>query len=136
VRYLLDTNVCIGFLTGRAPAVLERLASLSPSDIAVCSVVKAELFYGAERTSDPAKTLAGQHAFLDQFASLSFDDRAASVAGAIRAKLARGGTPIGPYDLQIASIALVNGLTLVTRNVREFKRVEGLSIENWESVQD
>jgi tRNA(fMet)-specific endonuclease VapC len=58
VKYPLDTDACIGFLTGRAPGVLERLMALSPSDIAVCSVVKAELFYGAERTADPARTLA------------------------------------------------------------------------------
>ena len=132
MRYLLDTNACIGFLTGRAPGILKQLQNLSPSDIAVCSVVKAELFYGAERTVDPAKTLASQRAFLDRFASLAFDDRAASAAGTIRAKLAAQGTPIGPYDQQIAAIALVNGLTLVTRNVREFERVEGLSIVNWE----
>ena len=134
MRYLLDTNACIGFMTGRAPGVLERLKALSPSDIAVCSVVKAELFYGAERTTDPTKTLAGQRAFLDRFASLSFDDRAAEAAGSIRAKLASLGAPIGPYDLQIAAIALVNGLTIVTRNTREFERVEGLSIEDWEQA--
>ena len=68
MRYLLDTNACIGFLTGRAPGILKQLQNLSPSDIAVCSVVKAELFYGAERTVDPAKTLASQRAFLDRFA--------------------------------------------------------------------
>jgi tRNA(fMet)-specific endonuclease VapC len=56
VKFLLDTNACIGFLSGRAPGALERLKALSPSDVAVCSVVKAELFYGAERTADPANT--------------------------------------------------------------------------------
>ena len=134
MKYLLDTNVCIGYLSGRAPGVLERLRSLPRSDVAVCSVVKAELFYGAARSTDPERSLAAQRQFLGQFASLDFDDRAAEVAGRIRAVLARRGEPIGPGDLQIAAIALANGLTLVTRNVREFSRVEELVVEDWEAT--
>ncbi len=133
--YLLDTNACIGFLTGRAPGVLKRVKSLPPTEIAVCSVVKAELFYGAARSAAPERTLATQREFLERFASLDFDDRAAEVAGRIRGELAARGEIIGPYDLQIAAIAVANGLTLVTRNVREFGRVDGLTLENWEETE-
>ena len=133
MKYLLDTNACIGFMTGRARGVLERLTSVPSSDVAVCSVVKAELFYGAAKSVSPERALATQREFLEQFISLRFDDRAAEVAGRVRADLDAKGTPVGPYDLQIAAIALAGGLTLVTRNVREFGRVEGLAVEDWES---
>jgi tRNA(fMet)-specific endonuclease VapC len=99
-------------------------------------VVKAELFYGAMNSQNPAKTLALQEIFLNQFVSLPFDDRAAKIFGEIRAHLARLGTPIGPYDLQIAAIALANDVTLVTHNTREFSRVPHLRIEDWETELD
>ena len=130
--YLLDTNVCIGYLNGRAFRVMQRLRTLPDENVAVCSIVKAELFYGAMRRNNPAQTLANQQEFLNRFVSLPFDDRAALIFGRIRAELAALGTPIGPYDLQIAAIALANNLTLVTHNTREFSRVEGLRIEDWQ----
>ena len=111
---------------------MQRLRTLPDEDVAVCSVVKAELFYGAMRSNNPARTLANQQEFLNRFASLPFDDRAALIFGRIRAELAALGTPIGPYDLQIAAIALVNNLILVTHNTCEFSRVEGLRIEDWQ----
>jgi len=133
VIYLLDTNVCIIYLNRRNSGVRQHLERLSPGDIAVCSVVKAELFYGAMRSSNPTRTLELQEAFLSQFVSLPFDDAAAHIFGRIRTQLAALGTPIGPYDLQIAAIALANHLVLVTHNVSEFGRVEGLQIEDWEA---
>lgn len=130
--YLLDTNACIAYLNRPESGVRLRLETLPRQDVAVCSVVKAELFYGAMRTSNPERTLAKQQTFLNQYVSLPFDDRSALIYGQIRAQLAASGTPIGPYDLQIAAIALANNLTLVTHNTREFSRVEGLRIEDWE----
>ena len=134
MTYLLDTNVCIRYMNGRAPGVLRRLQALQPVEVVVCSVVKAELFYGAQRSHDPARSLAVQQQFLQPYHSLPFDDAAAEVAGSLRAQLAQSGTPIGPYDLQIAAIALANGCTVVTHNVREFGRVPDLVIEDWESA--
>lgn len=133
--YLLDTNCCIRYLKGD-PRVILRLSSLPPSDIVVCSVVKAELMYGAMRSDNPTRTLRVQQAFLIQFESLPFDDQAGLIHGRIRAQLAALGTPIGPYDLQIAAIALANNLILVTHNTREFRRIEGLQIEDWEATGD
>ena len=132
MRYLLDTNVCMMHLNGRSDSVRDRLLSIPTDEIAVCSVVKAELFYGAMRSNNPARTFERQQEFLVRFVSLSFDDEAAIVCGRIRASLASAGTPIGAYDLQIAAIALVNSLILVTHNTREFKRVDELQVEDWE----
>lgn len=132
MKYLLDTNVCIVYLNQPNSLVRKYLETFSPSDIAVCSVVKAELFYGAMRSKNPERTYRLQEAFLNRFVSLPFDDDAAKIFGDVRARLSNLGTPIGPYDVQIASIALANDLILVTHNTREFSRVDGLQLEDWE----
>jgi tRNA(fMet)-specific endonuclease VapC len=132
MRYLLDTNVCIVYLKGRNSNLKQKLEVVTTSDVAVCSVVKAELFYGAMKSANPERNAALQREFLDQFVSLPFDDLAAQAFGNIRAELEARGTPIGAYDLQIAAIVLANDLTLITHNTREFNRVDGLQIEDWE----
>jgi tRNA(fMet)-specific endonuclease VapC len=132
MRYLLDTNVCVMYLNGRSDLVRDRILSTLTQDMAVCSVVKAELFYGAMKSNNPTRTLERQQQFLERFVSLPFGDDAAILFGQIRARLANAGTPIGAYDLQIAAIALANNLILVTHNTREFDRVDGLQIEDWE----
>jgi tRNA(fMet)-specific endonuclease VapC len=133
MKYLLDTNTCVRYLNGRSQAVFERLDSLSSADVYICSIVKFELRYGALRSDYIEKTLARQEKFLSGFVSLPFDDKAHIHAAQIRADLARAGTPIGPYDLLIAAIALANDVTLVTHNTREFVRVSGLKLEDWEA---
>ena len=77
--------------------------------------------------------IALQQKFLNNFVSLPFDDAAATIFGEIRSSLAAKGTPIGPYDLQIAAIALANNLILVTHNTREFSRIADLKLEDWET---
>lgn len=134
--YLLDTNACIVYLNRKVSSVRRRVEALPKQDIAVCSVVKGELFYGAMRSSNPERALALQREFLNQYISLPFDDQAALIFGQIRATLAAAGTPIGPYDLQVAAIALANNLTVVTHNTDEFKRVGGLRIEDWERAEN
>jgi tRNA(fMet)-specific endonuclease VapC len=132
MKWLLDTNACIRYLNGRAPSLKSRLDEVSDSDIVVCSVVKAELAFGAARSINPSLAAAAQEIFLSRFRSLSFDDECASKYGEIRAVLALRGTPIGPNDLLIAAIAVANQVTLVTHNTSEFSRVPGLAIEDWE----
>jgi tRNA(fMet)-specific endonuclease VapC len=132
MRYLLDTNVCAMYLNGRSASVRDRILSTPSDEMAVCSVVKTELFYGAMRSNNPNRTLERQQNFLSRFVSLPFGDEAALIGGPIRARLASAGTPIGSYDLLIAAIDLANNLTLVTHNAREFERVEGLQLEDWE----
>lgn len=133
MSYLLDANVCIGLLTGRAPKIAQRLRFVSPVEIRLCSVVKAELLFGARRSARPAENLRLLLDFFEPFTSLAFDDRCAERYGVIRAELERDGRPIGPNDLMIAAIALAHDATLVTRNLDEFGRVVGLRLENWES---
>lgn len=132
MKYLLDTNTCIQYLTLRSDQLIKKIEQIDAHDIALCSVVRAELFFGAMRSTHPEKTLADQLLFLSRFPSLPFDDSAAERYGKIRAELANLGTPIGPNDLLIAAIALANNLTLVTHNTREFGRVTGLKIDDWE----
>jgi len=133
MKYLLDTNTCIRYLNGRSPQVFKQLEALPETDIAVCSIVKMELRYGALRSNAVEKTLAIQATFLNRFVSLPFDDTAHIHAARIRAELAQAGTPIGPNDLLIAAIALANNLILVTHNTKEFSRVIGLQLEDWET---
>ena len=118
MTYLLDTNVRIRYLNGASPAIRVRLRALAPSEVAVCSVVKAELFAGAGKTVDPQRTLGRQRTFLSRFTSFPFDDRAAAVYGQVRSRLELAGTPLGPMDYQIAAIALANDPVLLTHNVR------------------
>jgi tRNA(fMet)-specific endonuclease VapC len=132
LRFLLDTNTCIRYLNGRAPTILTHLAAVPLAEIAVCAPVKAELYYGAARSQNPARSLARQEAFLRVFVSLAFDDHAARFYGRIRADLAARGTPIGANDLLIAAIALAAELTVVTHNTSEFGRISGLALEDWE----
>ena len=119
-------------IKGRSPSIDRHLESIDADKIAVCSVVKAELFYGSLGSNNPQKALNLQKNFLSQFVSLPFDDSCTEIYAQIRRDLTRSGTPIGSNDFQIAAIALANNLILVTHNVREFRRVEGLQIEDWE----
>ncbi|ACB54642.1 putative virulence associated protein C (plasmid) [Crocosphaera subtropica ATCC 51142] len=132
VIYLLDTNTCIQYLTGRSPAVMARFKRVRRVEIALCDVVKAELYYGANKSSRREANLALYERFFSQYVSLPFDGTAAIIYGRLRATLEAVGQPIGPYDLMIAAISLANNLILVTHNVDEFSRVEGLTIEDWE----
>ncbi|MDZ4768182.1 MAG: type II toxin-antitoxin system VapC family toxin [Chloroflexota bacterium] len=133
MKYLLDTDICIRHLNHRSEHVTARLKAENERDIVVCSVVRAELYFGAMKSDTPDVTMARQPAFAERFVSLPFDDAAAEHYARVRAELTRAGTPIGPNDLMIASVALANELTLVTHNTREFGRVTGLKIEDWET---
>jgi tRNA(fMet)-specific endonuclease VapC len=131
VSHLLDTNICIAFLNGRDPKVRNRLLALDPGEVVVCSVVKAELAYGARFSERVEGNLERLARFCHPFLSLSFDDAAAEQYGLVRAQLRQAGTLIGLNDLLIASISLAHDLTLVTRNQKEFQRVAGLKIIGW-----
>ncbi len=112
--------------------VKKRFLAADPLKIALFSVVKAELFFGAMKSSRIHENLKLLDNLFQNFRSLPFDDEAARKYGKVRSILAQKGTPIGPNDLLIASIALVHQAVLVTHNTREFFRIEGLRIEDWE----
>jgi len=133
MKYLLDTNVCIRFLQGRSVSLLRRLESVADPEKCLCSVVAAELIYGAAKSQRRKETLERLNQFLSCFRMLDFDIAAARHFGEIRAELHQRGTPIGPYDLQIAAIARANQLILVTNNTAEFSRVPHLICEDWET---
>jgi len=133
MRYLLDTNTCIRYLNGTSDLVRKHIEILHPNEIAVCSIVKAELFYGAENSTRPKANFEKQCIFLEKFISLPFDDNAAEAYGRLRTQLAKAGTPIGPNDLLIAAIALTNNCILVSHNTKEFTRISELELEDWET---
>ena len=130
--YLLDTNTCIQYINRRNQTVYRRITSFSPDDIAICDIVKFELYFGAYNSSRVEENLETLRKFFGDFVSLPFDGQAAEICGRLRSQLNKRGTPIGSYDLQIAAIALANNLTLITHNTAEFSRVDGLEIADWE----
>ncbi len=135
MSHLLDTNSVIDHLRqGSASNVTAKLAAATPGSVYLCSVVLAELYYGAMHSgpTHQAANLALLVKLRQQLVSLPFDDRAAEEYGKIREHLAAMGTPIGPNDLMIAAIALANQMTLVTHNTTEFSRVPGLALEDWQ----
>jgi tRNA(fMet)-specific endonuclease VapC len=96
--YSLDTNTCIRYLNGRSTSIQRKLPTVPTQDIVVCSVVRGELAYGAAKSQTPEKSSAKQQKFLEPYATLPYDDVAASVYGQIRSTLEAAGTPIGPYS--------------------------------------
>lgn len=131
--YLLDTNICIYIIKKRPSEVFERFNNLRPGDVGISTITLAELQYGAEKSSYPVKNKAALAKFLIPLEIIDFDYWSAIDYGKIRSDLERKGTPIGPLDLLIAAQAVHMGVILVTNNVREFNRIDGLSIENWVS---
>ncbi len=129
MKYLLDTNVVIGLLANR-PSIVTEMRRRSLSEIALSSLVMHELYFGAYKGARTVETLRNYGRLV--FSVLPFETDDARFAAEIRAILQRQGTPIGPYDTLLAGQALARGLVLVTRNTREFARVEGLQVENWE----
>lgn len=123
MRYFLDTNICIYALKNKFPRIKEIMENLSPFDIAIPSMVKAELYYGALKSEKKSKVISSLERFLSPFEVIPFGDREIMVYARIRANLEKNGNIIGPNDLIIAAITLSHGATLVTHNKNEFKRV-------------
>ena len=130
--WLPDTNAWIALINARPSPVKARFQSEIPASNFFCDVVKSELYYGAFRSARQEENLALLERLFPTFTSLPFDSSAARTCGQIRAVLAAAGTPIGPYDLQIAAVALIHGLTVVTHNIAEFDRVPKLKTQDWE----
>lgn len=132
MTYLLDSNVWVALLRRSSTPVVNRFQAADPADLRVCSVVIAELRYGCARSARAAANRAAVDALLAPYPSLPYDDPATDHFVAVRRHLEQLGQLIGPYDLQIAAIALANGCTLVTHNTAEFRRVPGLVTEDWQ----
>ncbi|MCK4341882.1 MAG: type II toxin-antitoxin system VapC family toxin [Phycisphaerae bacterium] len=130
-RFLLDTNACVELLRGRTPRLFKRLRRFEIDDIGISSITLAELQYGVAKSARPARHTAALARFCAPLAILPFDTIAAETYGRVRAELERAGVSIGPLDTLIAAHALALGLTVVTGNEREFRRLAGLLVENW-----
>lgn len=129
--YLLDTNIWIFYLKDPTERLAKIMAQHPAASLATCSIVRAELLHGAEKYGNRDQRVALVEAALSPYVSLPFDDVAANHYAAIRHALQHQGVVIGPYDLQIAAIAVAHKLTLVTANTGEFNRVAGLKTEDW-----
>lgn len=130
LKYLLDTNIVIYTMKNR-PAAVREAFNANEGQVAISSVTLMELFYGAEKSSDPRKNTHTIETFAARLEVLNYDTAAAQHTGQIRAELAKAGRPIGPYDQMIAGHARSLGLIVISNNVGEFERIPGLRLENW-----
>lgn len=131
MKLMLDTNVCIYLIRERPPSVLERFASHAVGDIGISVITLAELEYGVSKSSRPARNREALDQFIAPLEVASFDRRATAAYGKLRTILEKKGQSIDSMDLLIAAHALSLDVRLITRNVREFGRVPGLSVEDW-----
>ncbi|MGO9267492.1 MAG: type II toxin-antitoxin system tRNA(fMet)-specific endonuclease VapC [Candidatus Binataceae bacterium] len=132
IRLMLDTNICIHAIKRNAPEVIRHLERTRPQDVAVSSVVAAELWTGVMKSRERQRNEQALKEFLAFVEVLDWPADAAEVYGEIRAALEAKGRSIGAMDLLIAAHAVHQKATLVTRNRSEFARVHGLRVESWE----
>jgi len=135
LRYLLDTNLCIRVLRDRPQGLRERF-NLNADNLCISTIVLNELLYGATKSARPEHHRHEVERFAARLEVLAFDSEAADHAADIRVALERAGTPIGGYDVLTAGHARSRGLIVVTGNLREFTRVDGLRCEDWEAVSE
>lgn len=131
MNYILDTNICIYIIKRKPQSVLEKFKTIPIGQVGVSSITLAELDYGARKSERPDKNLNALEQFILPFEVYTFDFLAAMEYGKVRSQLEKNGTPIGPLDMLIAAHAIRLNSILVTNNIREFNRVEGLKTENW-----
>ena len=131
MNYLLDTNTCIYIINKKPASAIERIQTKRPEQVAISTITQAELEYGLARSKHPERNRIALLQFLFPFQLIDFDQLAAVQYGIIRSDLESLGKPIGSMDLLIAAQAKSRDLVLVTNNEREFKRIQGLRIENW-----
>lgn len=132
MKYLLDTNTCVVYLRGKNARLRARVDTCPPADIALCTIVLGELYYGADKSRNPVAGRAAVDAFAAPYACLPFDRAEASTYAGVRTDLESRGLVIGANDMLIVAVGLVHGLTVVTHNTAEFGRVPGIQVEDWE----
>lgn len=131
IEYLLDTNTVIALVGNKSDAVLARLDRVKPGVVGIGTIVAHELYFGSYKSQKIEHNLETLRLLFADLVMLGFDRGDALAAGEIRAIMARKGTSIGPYDVLIAGQAKHRGAILVTNNVGEFRRVDGLQLEDW-----
>jgi len=128
---MLDTNICIYIIKNKPPNVREKFMEFDIGALVLSSITVSELYFGVYKSQHIEKNLLALEHFLRPFDIVDYDTAASIEYGKLRAYLERKGTVIGGLDMQIAAHALSLDLTLVTNNIKEFKRVEGLALDNW-----
>ena len=131
MKYYLDTNIISYASKGDNRYLLDCFLKNDPKDVVIPAIVLSEIEYGARKSVDYEKTMSGYRVFLRAFRIAPYTAKAALCTGKIRADLEKKGTPIGMNDTMIAGTVLAEDGVLVTHNVREFERVEGLKVEDW-----
>ena len=131
IEYLLDTNICIYLIKKCPPEVFKRFQQIQLKQLHIPTVTVFELYYGIQKNNSHQRNLLALENFIAPLTVVDFNLEAAQKAAQIRDTLQKKGTPIGPYDTQIAAIALSLNMVLLTNNTREFNRIEGLKLENW-----
>lgn len=129
--YLLDTDTCIEILRGHLPLAQEYMRKGSPAMFGIPAIVEAELLFGAANSNNPEEGRFCVESLLAPLRVIPFDSRCAMHYASVRADLKNRGCMIGPNDLLIAATALAQSAVLVTNNIREFHRVQGLTLESW-----
>jgi len=132
IRYMLDTNACIGIINDKPPALRGRLLQIAPAEVAISQIVTYELAFGVCNSGQPQRNRANLMHFLKYVQVLDWQMAQSEEAAQLRCELVRKGQPIGPYDTLIAAHARSLHATLVSHNTREFGRVDGLQVEDWE----
>jgi len=131
IHYLLDTNICIYIINKRPPEVFERFRSIQLIQLHIPTIVISELYFGLEKNQSHQRNATFLENFIAPLSITGFSIDAAKQAAKIRCQLRKQGTPIGAYDIQIAAVAMAEDMVLLTNNTKEFKRIDGLKLENW-----
>ncbi|AIC30562.1 toxin-antitoxin system endonuclease protein VapC 2 (plasmid) [Rhizobium etli bv. phaseoli str. IE4803] len=131
ITHLIDTNAVIALIGRKSDALLKRVVDSDEGSIGLSTIVMHELYYGAYKSAKISYNLETLRLFMADFPAVGFEREDALESGEIRAALAAKGTPIGPYDVLIAAQAKTRDLVLITNNVGEFRRVDGLDVEDW-----
>lgn len=131
MKYMLDTNICIGLIRQKPQKLIRRLTRCEPGEVGVSSITIAELAFGANKSNRVEQNLTALEQFLLPIEIADFDQQASAAYGAIRAYLEREGKIIGSMDMLIGAHALSLGVTLITNNVDEFQRIPKLKVEDW-----
>jgi tRNA(fMet)-specific endonuclease VapC len=128
---MLDTDICIYLINEKSPELARKITSVPTDEICISTITLAELEYGISKSQHPSKNAQALAKFLSILNVVDFNDKAAQLYGEVRADLEHKGTVIGNMDMLIAGHAKSKGYIVVTNNEHEFRRVDGLAVENW-----
>jgi len=131
MKYMLDTNICIGLIRQKPPALIKRLTECAPGDVGISTITVAELIHGAQKSSQVEKNISALEQFLLPIEVADFDQPASVTYGLVRTFLEKAGNLVGSMDMLIGAHALSLDVVLVTNNLGEFKRIHNLKLEDW-----